>query len=334
VVSGAGEQELETDFDQAIAYLEKHTEVRDVLLSGGDPLLFSDEKLDTLLGRLRAIPHIEFVRIGSRVPIFLPQRITPELCAILKKHHPLFMSVHANHPRELTTEVRDALGADALILSNRRLPSGGVELVAMIESGAEPAVLPAPFPPRAEVEPLRRSAIDAYTQAALVDDPDLPDVVRRPAPASTAQWPPAQLAAQLALAVSLAERGGDGSGDGGGGGGDAAAAAATAAAEAAAAARPTLLVHDCAALATLGVGAFGEVLLCRRGGGGAGAGSDGSLVALKAMSKSRLMRKREVRGSGRGPVVVTALDRVQSEIQILRALGRHANVVALQAVLN
>lgn len=97
--------------------------------------------------------------------------------------------------REALREVRDALGADALILSNRRLPSGGVELVAMIESGAEPAVLPAPFPPRAEVEPLRRSAIDAYTQAALVDDPDLPDVVRRPAPASTAQWPPAQLAA-------------------------------------------------------------------------------------------------------------------------------------------
>ena len=110
VVSGAGEQELETDFDQAIAYLEQHTEVRDVLLSGGDPLLFSDEKLDSLLGRLRSIPHIEFIRIGTRVPIFLPQRITPELCAILKKHHPLWMSVHVNHPRELTTEVRDALG--------------------------------------------------------------------------------------------------------------------------------------------------------------------------------------------------------------------------------
>ena len=110
VVSGAGEQELETDFDQAISYLERHTEVRDVLLSGGDPLLFSDEKLDTLLGRLRAIPHIEFIRIGTRVPIFLPQRITSELCAILKKHHPLWMSVHVNHPRELTTEVRDALG--------------------------------------------------------------------------------------------------------------------------------------------------------------------------------------------------------------------------------
>ena len=120
VVSGAGEQELHTDFDEAIAYLEKHTEVRDVLLSGGDPLLFSDEKLDALLGRLRAIPHIEFVRIGTRVPIFLPQRITPQLCAILKKHHPLWMSIHTNHPRELTTEVRDALA----MLADHGVPLG------------------------------------------------------------------------------------------------------------------------------------------------------------------------------------------------------------------
>jgi len=120
VVSGAGEQELHTDFDEAIAYLKHHTEVRDVLLSGGDPLLFSDEKLNTLLGRLREIPHIEFVRIGTRVPIFLPQRITPQLCAILKKHHPLWMSIHANHPRELTAEVRDALG----MLADHGVPLG------------------------------------------------------------------------------------------------------------------------------------------------------------------------------------------------------------------
>lgn len=120
VVSGAGEQELHTDFDEAIAYLEKHPGIRDVLLSGGDPLLFSDEKLDVLLGRLRAIPHIEFVRIGTRVPIFLPQRVTPELCAILRKHHPLWMSVHVNHPRELTTEVRDALG----MLADHGVPLG------------------------------------------------------------------------------------------------------------------------------------------------------------------------------------------------------------------
>lgn len=110
VVSGVGEQELHTDHEAAFRYLEKHTEVRDVLLSGGDPLLFSDAKLEAILSRLRAIPHIEFLRIGSRVPIFLPQRITPELCRMLQRYHPLWLSIHTNHPRELTTEVREALG--------------------------------------------------------------------------------------------------------------------------------------------------------------------------------------------------------------------------------
>jgi lysine 2,3-aminomutase len=129
VVSGVGEQELELDFDRAIAYLQKHTEVRDVLLSGGDALLLSDRRLEDLLRRLRAIDHIEFLRIGSRVPIFLPQRITPALCAMLRQFHPLWMSVHVNHPRELTTEVRDALGrlADAGIpLGNQSVLLRGV----------------------------------------------------------------------------------------------------------------------------------------------------------------------------------------------------------------
>lgn len=120
VVSGAGEQELHTDFDQAIAYLQEHAEIRDVLLSGGDPLIFSDDKLDELLTRLRAIPHLEFLRIGTRVPIFMPQRITLELCRILQKHQPLWISIHTNHPRELTTEVRDALA----MLANHGVPLG------------------------------------------------------------------------------------------------------------------------------------------------------------------------------------------------------------------
>jgi lysine 2,3-aminomutase len=120
VVSGAGEQELHTNFEEAIRYLETHTEVRDVLLSGGDPLLFSDDKLETLLSRLRAIEHIEFLRIGSRVPIFLPQRITPALCAMLQKYHPLWMSVHTNHPRELTLEVKAGLER----LANAGIPLG------------------------------------------------------------------------------------------------------------------------------------------------------------------------------------------------------------------
>lgn len=120
VVSGAGEQELHTDFDEAFRYLERHPEIRDVLFSGGDALLFSDEKLEYLLARARAIPHLEFLRIGSRVPIFLPQRITPELCRMLQKYHPLFMSVHVNHPRELTQEVREALGR----LADHGIPLG------------------------------------------------------------------------------------------------------------------------------------------------------------------------------------------------------------------
>jgi lysine 2,3-aminomutase len=129
VVSGVGEQELHTDFEEALRYLEQHTEVRDVLLSGGDALIFSDDKIDKLLSRLRAIKHIEFLRIGTRVPIFLPQRITPELCAILQKHHPLWMSVHVNHPRELTIEVKEALErlADAGIpLGNQSVLLAGV----------------------------------------------------------------------------------------------------------------------------------------------------------------------------------------------------------------
>ncbi len=119
VVSGVGEQELETDFDQAFHYLETHTEIRDVLLSGGDPLLFSDRKIESLLARLRAIPHIEFIRIGSRVPIFLPQRITPEFVSMIRKYHPVWMSIHTNHPKELTSEVRHAL---------ERLADAGVPL--------------------------------------------------------------------------------------------------------------------------------------------------------------------------------------------------------------
>ncbi len=115
LVSNASGYDFHPEYDKQIAYIAAHPEIRDVLLSGGDPLLLSDEKLENLLSRLRAIPHVEFLRIGTRIPVFLPQRITPELCAMLKQFHPLFVSIHSNHPRELTTEVRDALGrlADA-----------------------------------------------------------------------------------------------------------------------------------------------------------------------------------------------------------------------------
>jgi len=96
------------NWELALAYLEEHTEVRDVLLSGGDPLLLSDKKLEHLIARLREIKHVEFIRIGSRIPVFLPQRITPELCEIFKKYGPIWMSIHVNHPKECTEELRIA----------------------------------------------------------------------------------------------------------------------------------------------------------------------------------------------------------------------------------
>ncbi|AVH73776.1 KamA family radical SAM protein [Nostoc sp. 'Lobaria pulmonaria (5183) cyanobiont'] len=104
--------------DAIAAYLEEHTEIRDVLISGGDPLLMADEPLDNLLGRLRAIKHIEFIRIGSRVPSFLPQRITPQLVALLRKHR-VWLSLHFCHLRELTPEVAQACD---------RLADGGIPL--------------------------------------------------------------------------------------------------------------------------------------------------------------------------------------------------------------
>ena len=129
VVSGAGEQKLETHWEGVFEYLENTPSVRDVLLSGGDPLLFSDDKLEKIIARLHAIPHIQFVRIGTRFPIFMPQRITSSLCEMLKKYHPLFISIHVNHPKELTSEVKLALGklADAGIpLGNQSVLLKGV----------------------------------------------------------------------------------------------------------------------------------------------------------------------------------------------------------------
>ena len=108
LVSNAQDYNFHPEHERALRYIEAHPEVRDVLLSGGDPLLLSDRKLDHLLGRLRAIKHVEFIRIGSRIPVFLPQRITPELCEVFKKHGPVWMSIHVNHPKECTQELKDA----------------------------------------------------------------------------------------------------------------------------------------------------------------------------------------------------------------------------------
>ncbi len=120
VVSGAGTQRLRTDWDAAFRYIREHEEVRDVLLSGGDPFLLSDERLDAILTELQSIPHVEFLRVGTRTPVFLPQRITESLCAVLRRHAPLFLSVHVNHPRELAPEAEAALGR----LADHGIPLG------------------------------------------------------------------------------------------------------------------------------------------------------------------------------------------------------------------
>jgi lysine 2,3-aminomutase len=105
--------------DPIIAYLREHREVRDVLLSGGDPLMMSEDRLDTLLGRLREIEHIEFLRIGSRVPSFLPQRITPELVKVLRRHR-VWLSLHFCHRNEITAEVEAACD----LLADGGIPMG------------------------------------------------------------------------------------------------------------------------------------------------------------------------------------------------------------------
>ena len=108
LVSNAQDYNFHPSFEAGLQYIAEHPEVRDVLISGGDPLLLSDKKLDYLLGRLRAIEHVEFIRIGTRIPVFLPQRVTPELCEVFKKHGPIWMSIHTNHPKECTQDLKDA----------------------------------------------------------------------------------------------------------------------------------------------------------------------------------------------------------------------------------
>lgn len=107
-------------WQKAINYIARHQEIRDVLISGGDPLTLADEQLDWILGKLREIDHVEVIRIGTKAPMVLPQRITPELVAMLKKHHPLWMSIHCMHPDELTAESRQA----CTMLADAGIPLG------------------------------------------------------------------------------------------------------------------------------------------------------------------------------------------------------------------
>jgi lysine 2,3-aminomutase len=114
-------------WETGLSYIASHPEIRDVLLSGGDPLILADEQLEWLLAHLRRIPHVELIRIGTKAPVVLPQRITPALVKMLKRYHPLWISIHAAHPDELTSETAKActhladagipLGSQTVLLS-------------------------------------------------------------------------------------------------------------------------------------------------------------------------------------------------------------------------
>ncbi len=107
IIGRPGIVSMET-IHQGVDYIRNHEEIRDVILSGGDPLMLKDAVLEEILKSLRSIRHLEVIRIGSRVPGALPHRVTPELCAILRRYHPLYMNLHFNHPDEITPEARKA----------------------------------------------------------------------------------------------------------------------------------------------------------------------------------------------------------------------------------
>jgi lysine 2,3-aminomutase len=119
----------QADFELQIEYLKRTPQVRDVLLSGGDPLVLAPKILEEILGRLREIPHIEILRIGSRVPVFMPMRITQELCDMLQKYHPLWLNIHVNHPNEISAELAaacDRMSRVGIPLGNQSVLLAGV----------------------------------------------------------------------------------------------------------------------------------------------------------------------------------------------------------------
>jgi len=129
IVGDPAETFSHADFELQLEYIKRTPQVRDVLLSGGDPLVLAPKILEEILSRLRQIPHVEIVRIGSRVPVFLPMRITDELTQMLQKYHPLWMNIHVNHPNEITAELADAcdrLTRAGIPLGNQTVLMAGV----------------------------------------------------------------------------------------------------------------------------------------------------------------------------------------------------------------
>jgi len=120
-VGGEGVIPLAPDtLERALAYIRSKPAIRDVILSGGDPLMLDDASLQTILGRLREIPHVRIIRIGTRIPVTLPERVTPELCSMLGRFHPLYINTHFNHPAEITVASTRACG----MLANAGIPLG------------------------------------------------------------------------------------------------------------------------------------------------------------------------------------------------------------------
>jgi lysine 2,3-aminomutase len=119
----------DVEIDRMVDYIARTKAVRDVIVSGGDPLTYGTKKLESILAKLRAIPHLEIIRIGSRVPVSIPQRIDAELCEMLARYHPLWINVHFNHPRELTAEAAaacDRLSRAGIPLNNQAVLLKGV----------------------------------------------------------------------------------------------------------------------------------------------------------------------------------------------------------------
>ena len=111
-VVGEGDRIItEKELKRALDYIRSHTEIRDVLISGGDPLVMNTEKLEHIISGLRAIPHVDIIRIGTRVPVVMPMRITAELLEMLKKYQPIWINTHFNHPNEITPDVQRACAA-------------------------------------------------------------------------------------------------------------------------------------------------------------------------------------------------------------------------------
>jgi len=122
--------------ESAFEYLEQHSEIRDVILSGGDPLMLTDVMLEKILKRLREIPHIEIIRLGTKMPCVLPQRVTENLCEMIKKYHPIYVNTHFNHPWEITPESSKACE----MLANAGCPVGN-QMVLMKGVNDDPAVV-------------------------------------------------------------------------------------------------------------------------------------------------------------------------------------------------